>query len=67
MSNDSPNSLLTRAWRGALVLFGIVVLLWVSVAILARIWVWLLVIALATVIAAALWTVFTRLRDRNLW
>jgi hypothetical protein len=67
MSNDSPNSLLTRAWRGALVLFGTVVLLWVCVAILARIWVWLLVIALAMVFAAALWTVFTRLRDRNLW
>jgi hypothetical protein len=66
MSNDSPNSLLTRAWRGALVLFGIVVLLWVSVAILARIWVWLLVIALAMVITAALWTVFTQWRDRNL-
>jgi hypothetical protein len=67
MSNDSPNSLLTRASRGALVLFGIVVLLWVSVAILARIWVWLLVIALAMVITAALWTVFTQWRDRNLW
>jgi len=67
MSKDSPNSLLTRAWRGALVLFGTVVLLWVSVAILARIWVWLLVIALAMVIAGALWTVFTRRRDRNLW
>jgi hypothetical protein len=67
MSNDSPNSLLTRAWRGALVLFGTVVLLWVSVAILARIWVWLLVIALAMVIAVALWAVFTRWRDRNLW
>jgi hypothetical protein len=67
MSNDSPNSLLTRAWRGALVLFGTVVLLWVSVAILGRIWVWLLVIALAMVIAVALWAVFTRWRDRNLW
>ena len=67
MSDDSPNSLLTRAWRGALVLFGTVVLLWVSVAILARIWVWLLVIALAMVIAGALWSVFTRWRDRNLW
>jgi hypothetical protein len=67
MSNDSPNSLLTRAWRGALVLFGTVVLLWVSVAILARIWVWVLVIALTVVIATALWTVFTRWRDRNLW
>jgi hypothetical protein len=67
MSNDSSNSLLTRAWRGALVLFGTVVLLWVSVAILVRIWVWLLVIALAMVIAGALWSVFTRRRDRNLW
>jgi hypothetical protein len=67
MSNDSPNSLLTRAWRGALVLFGTVVLLWVSVAIIARIWVWLVVIALTLVIAAVLWTVFTRWRDRNLW
>jgi ABC-type multidrug transport system permease subunit len=67
MSNDSPNSLLTRAWRGALVLFGTVVLLRVSVEIVARIWVWLVVIALTMVAVAVLGTLFMRWRDRNRW
>jgi hypothetical protein len=67
MSNDSPSSLLTRAWRGALALFGTVVLLWVSVEIVARIWVWLVVIALTMTAAAVLGTVFMRWRDRNRW
>jgi len=67
MSNDSPNSLLTRAWRGALVLFGTVVLLEISVEIVARIWVWLVVIALTMVAVTVLWTVFTRWRDRSRW
>ena len=67
MSNDSPNSLLTRAWRGALVLFGTVVLLRVSVEIVARIWVWLVVIALTGVAVTVLGTLFVRWRDRNRW
>ena len=67
MSNDSPNSLLTRAWRGALVLFGTVVLLRVSVEIIARIWVGLVVIALTVVVVAVLGTLFMRWRDRNRW
>jgi len=67
MSNDSPNSLLTRAWRGALVLFGTVVLLRVSVEIVAQIWVWLVVIALTMAAIAVLGTVFMRWRDRNRW
>ena len=67
MSNNSPNSLLARAWRGALVLFGTVVLLWVSVQIIARIWVWLVVIALTAAAAVILGTVLTRWRDRSRW
>jgi len=67
MSNDSPNSLLTRAWRGALVLFGTVVLLEISVEIVARIWVWLVVIALTMVAVAVLGTLFKRWHDRNRW
>ena len=67
MSNDSPNSLLARVWRGALVLFGTVVLLWVSVQIVARIWVWLIVIALTVAAVAVLGTMFMRWRDRNRW
>jgi len=67
MSNDSPNSLLARAWRGALVLFGTVVLLWVSVQIVARIWVWLVVIALTAVAVVIFGTVLMRWRDRNRW
>jgi uncharacterized SAM-binding protein YcdF (DUF218 family) len=67
MSNDSPNSLLTRAWRGALVLFGTVVLLWVSVHMIAQIWVWLVVIALLIVAVAVLVTVFMKWRDRSRW
>ena len=67
MSNGSPNSLLARVWHGALVLFGTVVLLRVSVAIVARIWVWLVVIALTVVAVAVLGTMFMRWRDRNRW
>jgi hypothetical protein len=67
MSNDSPNSLLTRAWHGALVLFGTVVLLRVSVEIVAQIWVWLVVIALTLAAVAVLGTTFMRWRDRNRW
>lgn len=67
MSNDSPNSLLTRAWRGALVLFGTVVLLSVSVQIVARIWVWLVVIAVMVVAVVMLGTVVMCWRDRNRW
>jgi hypothetical protein len=67
MSNDSPNSLLTRAWRGALVLFGTVVLLWVSVQIVARIWVWLVVIAVMVAAVVMLGTAVMRWRDRNRW
>ena len=67
MSNGSPNSLLARVWHGALVLFGTVVLLRVSVAIVARIWVWLVVIALTVAAVAVLGTMFMRWRDRNRW
>jgi hypothetical protein len=67
MSNGSPNSLLARVWHGALVLFGTVVLLRVSVAIVARIWVWLVVFALTIVTVTVLWTVFRRWRERNQW
>ncbi len=67
MSSDSPNSLLTRAWRGALVLFGTVVLLRFSVEIVAKIWVWLVVIALTMVAVAVLGITFMRWRDRNRW
>lgn len=56
MSNDSTNSPLTRAWRGALVLCGIAVLLVVAVRLIESVWPWLvglslvvLVIILATV------------------
>ena len=67
MSNGSPNSLLARVWHGALVLFGTVVLLRVSVAIVARIWVWLVVIALTVAAVAVLGTMIMRWRDRNRW
>ncbi|MHB8380518.1 MAG: hypothetical protein ACYDB2_11530 [Acidimicrobiales bacterium] len=67
MSSDSANSLLTRAWRGALVLFGTVVLLRLSVEIVAQIWVWLVAIALTMVAVAVLGTAFMRWRDRNRW
>ena len=67
MSSDSPNSLLTRAWRGALVLFGTVVLLEISVEIVARIWVWLIAIALAMVAVTVLGTLLKRWHDRSRW
>ena len=67
MSNDAPNSLLARAWRGALVLFGTVVLLWVSVQIVARIWVWLVVVALTAAAVFILSIVLMRWRHRGRW
>ncbi len=53
MSNEPGNSLLSSVWRGALVLCGIAVLLWIAVKLIEQIWVWLVVIAAVLVVLAA--------------
>lgn len=53
MSNEPGNSLLSSVWRGALVLCGIAVLLWIGVKLIEQIWVWLVVIAAVLVALAA--------------
>ena len=67
MSSDWPNSLLTRAWRGALVLCGIAVLLDVTVTLISRIWVELVVVA--TVIALIIGAIAALIswRRRSQW
>jgi phage shock protein PspC (stress-responsive transcriptional regulator) len=67
MSNDSPNSILGRAWRGALVLCGIAVLLNVAVTLISRIWVELVVVATAIALIAIIITALVYWRRRSQW
>ncbi len=67
MSNDSPNSLLVRAWRGALVLCGIAVLLNVAVTLISRIWVELVVGATAVALIVTFIAAFVYWRRRSQW
>ncbi len=67
MPNNSTNSLVERAWRGALVLCGIVVLLTLAVDMIRRIWVDLVVtVGVITVIAVAVSAILSW-RRRNRW
>ncbi len=55
MSNEPKNSPLMSAWRGALVLCGIAVLLKLTVELLRSIWPWLVAgVITAAVIAAVI-------------
>ena len=67
MSNDSPNSLLGRAWRGALVLCGIAVLLNVAITLFSRIWVELVVVATAIALIALAIAVLVYWHRRSKW
>ena len=67
MPNDSPNSLLTRAWRGALVLCGIAVLLNVTVTLISRIWVELVVVATVIALIAGVIAALISWRRRSQW
>ena len=67
MLNDSPNSLLGRAWRGALVLCGIAVLLNVAVTLISRIWVELVVVATAIALIAIIIAALVYWRRRSQW
>ena len=67
MSNNSPNSLLIRAWRGVLVLCGIVVLLTVSVDLVRRIWIDLVVMAGVTALIAVVISALVTWRRRQRW
>ena len=67
MPNDLPNSLLRRAWRGALVLCGIAVLLNVAITLISRIWVELVVVAIAIALIALAIAVLVSWRRRSRW
>lgn len=63
MAHDGPPPL-TRLWHGALLLFGIVVVLWWALQLLAQIWGWLLLIAVLVGAAGALIRWRNSRRDR---
>lgn len=63
MSNDSTNSLLTRAWRGALVLCGIAVLLVVAVRLIQSVWPWLVGLSLVVTVVVIAITLYRRWRS----
>ncbi len=67
MPNDSPNSLLTRAWRGALALCGIAVLLNVTVTLISRIWVELVVVVTVIALIAGAIAALISWRRRSQW
>ena len=67
MPNNSPNSLLGRAWRGALVLCGIAVLLNVAVALINRILVELVVGATAIALIVTFIAALVYWRRRSQW
>ena len=67
MPNNSPNSLLSRAWRGALVLCGIAVLLNVAITLISRIWVELVVMGAAIALIAATIAALVSWRRRSQW
>ena len=54
MSNDQKSSLTSSAWRGALAVLGIVVVLWLAVKLLEQIWVVLLIVAVVLGIIVAM-------------
>ena len=67
MSSDSPNSLLNRAWRGALVLCGIAVLLNVAITLISRIWIELVVVGAAVALIAGTIAALVSWRRRSQW
>ena len=67
MPNDSPNSLLGRAWRGALVLCGIAVLLNVAITLISRIWDELVVVATAIALIVTIIAALVYWRRRSQW
>jgi uncharacterized membrane protein YhaH (DUF805 family) len=67
MQNNWWNSLLKHALLGALVLFGIAVLLRETVEIISHIWVWLVVIAFVGVALVVAAIALRRHRDQNPW
>ena len=67
MPNSSSNSLLDRAWRGALVLCGIAVLLSFVVDVIRRIWVDLAVMVGAIAAIVVIISALVSWRRRQRW
>ena len=67
MPNSPSNSLLDRAWRGALVLCGIAVLLSVAVDVIRRIWIDLAVMVGAIAAIVVIVSVLVSWRRRQRW
>ncbi len=56
MSDDSPPSIVQRAFRACLLILGCVLALWASLELLSYIWGWLLLVAgIVLVLCAAVW------------
>lgn len=67
MSNEPKNSLLMSAWRGALVLCGIAVLLKVTVELLRSVWPWLVAGAITVAVIAAVVVIVRWRQGGNRW
>ncbi|WP_066518316.1 hypothetical protein [Curtobacterium ammoniigenes] len=50
MSPDGPTSLLSSVWRGALVLLGTAVCVWIAASLIQQVWVVLVVVAAVAVV-----------------
>lgn len=61
MSDPRP-PLLQRAWHAALLLLGILLVLWLVLSILSKIWFWLL---LLLIVGVGLYVGFLWLRNRH--
>lgn len=64
-AEKEPVPLMTRLFRGCLLLLAAVIVLWIALEMLAKIWVWLAVfLGIAGVFYAAIWFIRWR-RDRR--
>ena len=67
MSNEPKNSPLMSAWRGALVLCGIAVLLKVTVELLRSVWPWLVAGAVIVAVIAVVVVIVPWRQGSNRW
>jgi hypothetical protein len=65
MSEEKAPTILQRLYRGALLVFGSVLLIWLAFQVLAQIWGWLLLVAIIGGLIAL--AVFWVRRHHNRW